>query len=135
MARTELVQEERLAAEQAPAAHEEDLDARLGALARQPQDVLVLRLDRDDLLALADRVQRLDLVAEDARPLELLLGGGLLHLGGQPPGQVLVPALEEGLRRPSPSGRTPRASPSRCTGRCTGGCSTGGTAAPPPRRS
>ena len=93
----ELVQEERLAAEQAAAAHEEDLDARLGPLARQAQDVLVLRLDRDDLLALADRVQRLDLVAEDAGPLELLLRGGLLHLGGQASGQVLVPALEEGL--------------------------------------
>src|SRR3990172_1742520 len=65
--------------------------------ARQADQVLVLEVGRDDLLRLPHRVQRLDLVAQDSRPLVLLLRGGGLHLPGEPPGQVILPALEEGL--------------------------------------
>src|SRR5207249_7313893 len=76
------VEEERLPPEEPPPPHEEDLDAGLRPLARQAEDVQVLRLGRDDLLALADRVERLDPVAQHRGPLVLLLGRRLLHLVG-----------------------------------------------------
>src|SRR5207248_2190173 len=92
-----LVEEERLLADQPSLADEEQLDARVVALTHDADHVLIDLLGRDDLLALEDLVERLHLVAQDGGPLELLLGGGGLHLLGQPPQQVLVLALQEAL--------------------------------------
>ena len=70
------------------------------ALADHADHVLIDLFGGDDLLALAHLVQRLDLVAQHGRPLELLLGGRRLHLVGEPPGQVVVLALQEALHVP-----------------------------------
>src|SRR3989454_8620509 len=78
-------------------AHEEQLDARVVTLADDAEDVLVDLLGRDDLLALAHLVERLDLVAQHGGALELLLGGRLLHLPREGERQVVVLALEEAL--------------------------------------
>ena len=78
------VEEERLLPDQPALAHEEQLHARVVALPHDPDDVLIHVLDRDDLLALANLVQGLDLVAEDGGALELEVGRRLFHLLGEP---------------------------------------------------
>src|SRR5262249_28551554 len=93
------VEEERLAPEEAAAPHEEELQARLAPLAREPRDVLVHGLGRDDLLSLAHRVQRLHAVAEDRGLLDPLLRGRGLHRLRQVARDVVVLALEEALDR------------------------------------
>src|SRR5205807_6460181 len=92
-----LDEEGRLLAGPPALADEAQRDARVVALAHDADDVLIDLFGRDDLLPLEDLVERLDLVAQDGGPLELLLDGGGLHLLGQPPQQVLVLALQEAL--------------------------------------
>ena len=89
------IEEERLLSDQAALAHEEELHAGVGTLTHDADHVLVDLVGRDDLLALADLVERLDLVPQHGRPLELLLAGRLLHLSRQASGQRVVLALEE----------------------------------------
>ena len=87
-------------------------------------------LGRDDLLALADRVQRLDLVAQDGGPLEL-------RPPRPPPPSPAVSSAARSSSRPSRNAldlphrpRVPLARlPPGARARCSGGCSTGGTAA------
>src|SRR5262249_17374261 len=88
-------EEERLLPDEPALAHEEELDARVVSLAHDADDVLVDVVRRDDLLALADLVERLDLVTQHGGALELQLGGRFLHLLGQSPGQLLVAPLQE----------------------------------------
>src|SRR5262249_33078078 len=89
------VEEEGLLPDQSALAHEEELDTGVGALADHADDVLIDLIGGDDLLALADLVERLDLVAQHRRALELLLARRLLHLPRETRGEIVVLALEE----------------------------------------
>src|SRR5947208_9586613 len=91
----DLVEEERLLADEPSLADEEELDAGVAPLPHDADHVLIHLVRRDDLLALAALVERLDLVAEHGRTLELRLGRRLLHLAREPERQGLVPALQE----------------------------------------
>src|SRR5438477_7632256 len=93
----DLVEEERLLPDEPALAYEEQLDARVVALAHHAEDVLIDLVGGDDLLALAHLVERLDLIAQHRRPLELLLSGRLLHLACQRQREIVVLALEEAL--------------------------------------
>jgi len=89
------IEEERLLPDEPALAYEEQLDAGVTALPDDADHVLVHVVGRDDLLTLPDLVEGLDLIAQHRGALELELGGGLLHLLGEPARQLLVPALEE----------------------------------------
>src|SRR5262249_43321402 len=89
------VEEERLLPDQPALSHEEQLDAGVAALADDADHVLVHVVRRDDLLALPDLVEGLDLIAQHRGALELELGGGLFHLLREAERQLLVAALEE----------------------------------------
>src|SRR5262249_22547147 len=93
----DFVEEERLLAHEPALAHEEQLDARVVALADDAEDVLIDLVGRDDLLTFAHLVQRLDLIAQYRGALELLLGGGLFHLTGQREREIVVLALQKAL--------------------------------------
>src|SRR5262249_51253069 len=91
------IEEEGLASHQPALADEEELDAGVCALPDDAYDVLVRLLGGDDLLPLAHRVERLDLVPQAGGPLELHLAGCRLHLTGQIHGEIIVLAVQEAL--------------------------------------
>src|SRR5262249_25433338 len=76
---------------------EEQLDTRLAALADQPYDVDVDLGRGDDLLPLADGVERLDAIPQGRGALELEVAGRGLHLAGQLHRQVVVVPFEEAV--------------------------------------
>ncbi len=91
------VEEEGLPPEQPALAHEEELHARLRALAHDAHHVLVLLLGGDHLLPLAHGVERLHPVAQHRGALELHLLRGGLHLPGEASREVVALALQEAL--------------------------------------
>ena len=91
----DLVEEERLLAEEPSLSDEEELDAGVAPLPHDADHVLVHFVRRDDLLALPDFVQGLDLIAEHGCALELHLRRRGLHRVREPERQGLVAALEE----------------------------------------
>src|SRR5207237_8634967 len=67
----DLVEEERLLADEPSLPDEEELDAGVAPLPHDTDHVLIHLVRRDDLLTLSGRVGRLDLAAAPCRPLEL----------------------------------------------------------------
>ena len=86
----DLVDDEALAADDAALAHEEHLHRRLERVVDDPDEVVVLFLGVDHLLALDRLAHRDDLVAQPCRALELERVARLVHL--------LVEAVEDRRR-------------------------------------
>ena len=77
--------------------HEEELDAGVLPLPDDAHDVLVAVLRRDDLLPLANRVERLHTVAQPRRLLELFRPRRRLHLRRQLLREAIVLSFKESL--------------------------------------
>ena len=86
---------EALALGQDPVAHLEDLGVRVGSLDHHPDQVRAAEAAARDALALHQALDRVQPVAEERRPLEVLRRGCLVHLGHQLARHLLVAAREK----------------------------------------
>ena len=89
-------QVEALSLRQHAVAHLEDLCVRVASLDRHGDQVRAAQRAAGHLLALHHRAHRVEPVAEERRPLEVLGLGGLLHLRLEVARDLLVAAGEEG---------------------------------------
>src|SRR5699024_7182237 len=80
----------------AAAADVEDLDGGLQLVGVDGDEVGVGAVAEDDGLLLHDLVDRLEVIAQTGRALELELPGGLLHLPGELPDHLVGVAVHEG---------------------------------------
>ncbi len=99
-----------------PVAHLEDLRVGVGALDGDPDQIGALGRLRGDAAALHQRPDRLQAVAVDRRPLELLRAGRLGHLALEVALDVAVAAARESRRSPRCCAGTPRGRCSRRRG-------------------
>ena len=103
------VQDELVGVHDASLADDEHVHPGHGLLAEEPDDVGGQVARGHGVLLVGERVDGVDARLQPARPLEVELGGGLLHFRRQLVDELAVVAGEEALDAPHVLRRTPRA--------------------------